>query len=380
MLTLAAYWTARLAWADRLSASPRLEDRRRAVLLAPLDASLYSRLADELEMTGGDALPSLRTAVALDPDNPQWRMSLGQQAELAGDLELAERSLLAAARLSRQYQPKYLLAGYYFRRGNADLCKRWSNAALAIAPDDVVPVLNLLGQLLDPQPMAAEALRQPPAVARQFLIFLARRKETGAAVSLARHLAQTGTAADLPVLLGYTGELLAQGDGSDAVELWNSLCQRHLMPYEALDGTAGRSLTNANFQHSPSGNGFDWHVEGAPGVTAVRFDGALRATFSGNEADDCVVAWEYLPLEPGGQYRLRQTVQAEDAVSSAGLRWHLFYPKNGPVWAPLEADLSDGFRAPAGVARLALIYRRAPGSTRLTGEVDVTGLRLDRMP
>ncbi|HTX36102.1 MAG TPA: hypothetical protein VME43_13825 [Bryobacteraceae bacterium] len=337
-------------------------------------------MAEVLEVTGDDALPSLRAAVALDPDNPQWCMSLGQQAELAGDLELAERSLLAAARLSRQYQPKYLLAGYYFRRGNADLCIRWSNAALAIAPGDVTPVLNLLGQLLDPQTMVAEALRQPPVVARQFLIFLSGHNEIKAAGRLARRLAQTGTAEDLPVLLGYTDELLALGYASDAVELWNLLSQRHLIPYEPLDGTAGRSLTDADFQHPPSGNGFDWHVEGAPGVTAVRFAGALRATFSGDEADDCVVAWEYLPLEPGREYQLRQTVQAEDAPSAAGLRWHLFYPKNGPVWAPLEADLSHGFRAPAGVARLALMYRRAPGSTRLTGDIAVTGLRLDRMP
>ena len=33
----------------------------------------------------------------------------------------------------------------------------------------------------------------------------------------------------------------------------------------------------------------------------VRFDGALRASFSGSQ-DDCVVVWEYIPLEPGARY------------------------------------------------------------------------------
>jgi tetratricopeptide (TPR) repeat protein len=350
------------------------------VALAPLDATLYSRLAEKLEETGGDSLASLEAAAALDPDNPQWRMSVGQRAELAGDLALAERSLLAAARLSRLYQPKYLLAGYYFRRGNADLCIRWSQAALEIAPGDVTPVLNLLGHLLDPQAMAAEGLRQPPAVARQFLAFLAVRGPTAAAGRLARRLAQTGTDEDLPALLAYSNQLLEEGHGLEAVELWNALCERHLLPYQRLDVTGGRALTNADFQSSPIGSGFDWHAEGARGLRPLGFDGALRATFSGDQADGCVVIWEYVPLEPGAGYRLRQDVHAENSASAAGLVWRLFYPKSAAVWAPLEADLSQGFRAPAEVARLALLYRRIPGTTRLTGDVSVTGLRLDREP
>jgi tetratricopeptide (TPR) repeat protein len=380
VLALAAYGAARLAWADRLSRSPRLEDRHRAVLLAPLDATLYSRLAEKLEETGGDSLASLEAAAALDPDNPQWRMRLGQRAELAGDLALAERSLLAAARLSRLYQPKYLLAGYYFRRGNADLCIQWSKAAFEIAPGDVTPVLNLLGRLLDPQAMATEGLRQPPAVARQFLTFLAVQGQTAAAGRLARRLAQTGTDEDLRALLAYSNQLLEAGHGLDAVELWNALCERHLLPYQPLNVTGGRSLTNPDFQRSPLGTGFDWHADGASGLRSVSFDGALRATFSGGQADGCVVTWEYVPLVPGARYRLRQEVRAEDSASAAGLVWRLFYRQSGPVWAPLEADLSQGFRAPAEVVRLALLYRRIPGSTRLTGDVAVTGLRLDREP
>jgi tetratricopeptide (TPR) repeat protein len=380
VLALAAYWAARLAWADRLSTSPRLEDRRRAVLLAPLDATFYSRLAEKLEDDGGDPLPSLKAAAALDPDNPQWRMNLGQRAELAGDLALAEESLLAAARVSRLYQPRYLLADYYLRRGNADLCIRWSKAALAIAPGDVTPVLNLLGRLLAPQAMAAEGMRQPPAVERQFLAFLAAHGQAAAAVGLARQLAQTGTDEDLPALAGYANQLLAEGHGLDTVAIWNPLCTRQLLPCQPLDVPGGKSLTNGGFARSPLGYGFDWHAEGAPGLGEMHFDGALRATFSGDQMDDCMVIWQYIPLQMGARYRLRQEVHAENSVSAAGLQWRLFYPQGGPVWPPLAADLSEGFRAPAEVARLALMYRRAPGSTRLTGEFSVTGLRLDREP
>ncbi len=380
VLVLAAYWTVRLAWAERLSASSRLEDRRRAVCLAPLDATFYNRLAEKLEETGSDPLPSLQAAVAADPQNPQWRMSLAQQAELAGDLTAAEQNLLAAARLSRLYQPRYLLAGYYFRRGNADLCIRWSKAALAIAPGNVTPVLNLLGRLLDPPALAAEGLLQPPAIARQFLSFLASQGQPAAAAGLALRLAETGTGQDLPALLGYANQLLAEGDAQDPVELWNALCTRRLLPYDRLDAGGGRPLTNADFRHLPIASGFDWHAEGAGGLSQVRFEGVLRGTFSGDQADDCVVVWQYVPLQPGARYRLLQNLHADDPASAAGLAWRLFYPRGGPVWVPLPGDLTQGFRAPAEVARLALMYRRVPGSTRLTGDFSITGLRLERDP
>jgi hypothetical protein len=380
VLALAAYWTARLAWADRLSTSSRLEDRRRAVRLAPLDAALYGRLAEKLEETGGDSLPSLEAAAALDPQNPQWRMDLGLQAEMAGDFPLAERSLLAAARLSRLYQPKYLLAGYYFRRGNADLCKRWSKAALAIAPGDVTPVLNLLEHLLEPREMAAEGVCQPSAVARQFLTFMSARGQSGAAGELALHIAETGSGEDLPTLLGYADQLLSEGQAVNAVTLWNALCVRRLLPDQPLDPNGGRSLTNASFQHVPSGRGFDWHTEGTTGMTRVRFDGAFRAAFSGDEADDYVVIWQYVPLIAGARYRLRQDLRVEDSASGAGFAWRLYSPGKGSAWAPAEANLIQEFRATGELGRLVLMYRRAPGSRRFTGDISISSLRLDKSP
>ena len=380
MLAVAAYWAVRLAWADHLSAGPRVEDRRRAVLLAPLDATFYSRLAEKLGEEGGNPLPGLEAAARLDPDNPEWRTRLGQQAELAGDLGIAEGSLAAAARLSRQYQPKYLLAGYYLRRGNADLCIRWSQAALAVAPGDVTPVLNLLANLWDGQTMAADGIREPRTVARQILTFLARRGQTAAAGSLAQHLAETATDEDLPVLLDYTNQLLDQGHGLDAARIWNLLCARRRLPYSPLDVAGGRSLTNADFRRFPLGSGFDWRVENGSGVHVGGFDGALRATFSGDQADDCVLMWQYVLLEPGGRYRLRQEVRTDDPASAAGLRWRLFYRRNGPGWDALDSDLGQGFRAPGEVGKLTLMYRRASGSTRLTGDVSLTGLRLEREP
>jgi len=99
------YWTARLAWADHLSQSQDLTARLKAVRLFP-SATLYERLAEKREELGGDPLPDLEQAAALEPENARWRLRLGLRAELSGDLGLAERSYRQAARLSRLYQPR----------------------------------------------------------------------------------------------------------------------------------------------------------------------------------------------------------------------------------------------------------------------------------
>jgi len=141
-LAISSYWALRLAWADHLSGGADLAGRERAVRLAPAVAVFTERLADRREELGGDSLPDLRRAAALDPENPERRMRLGVRAELAGDERLAEESLLAAAARSRLYQPKYLLAQYYFRRQDAGRFWPWARAALETAWGDPAPCID----------------------------------------------------------------------------------------------------------------------------------------------------------------------------------------------------------------------------------------------
>ena len=53
-----------------------MADRERAVGVAR-GASLYERLADKIEETGGDPLPALLHAAELDPANAEYRMRVG---------------------------------------------------------------------------------------------------------------------------------------------------------------------------------------------------------------------------------------------------------------------------------------------------------------
>lgn len=90
-----AYWSMRLAYADHLRRKPDGEAVRRAIRLAPGDARTCRRWA---ALEPGVSVPALRAAVARDPrDSSAW-IELGLEAERRGDLPMAEKCLLEAAR------------------------------------------------------------------------------------------------------------------------------------------------------------------------------------------------------------------------------------------------------------------------------------------
>lgn len=372
-LGLGIYWAGRLAWADRLSRSASLSDRLDAVRLFP-SATLYSRLAEKREESGGNSVSDLQQAVSLESENAAWRIRLGLRAELAGDYPLAEFHLRKAADLSRLYQPRYLLAEYYFRRQNADLFHKWAREAFATAYAGIGPLLDLCWRM---QPDGESLVRQAPSgrpeIGAQFLQFLAQHHQARAARSLARTLAGEARREDLPSLLQYGDECLNRGDVVAAMDIWNALCARKLLPDEGLDPSHGISLTNAAFSHTPAGTGFDWRLERAPWVRFASGNGGIRVTFSGNQPERCRVAAQFVPLVPGTRYRLQ--LQPEAAAQT--LEWNVFDGTGKIVTSERNADGSSTFTAPADVVRLDLIYQRPNGSTRLDGTVAIAGVVLE---
>ncbi len=379
-LIVAAYWAGRLAWADHLSRSGELAERERAVQLAPT-AAYYERLADKREERGLNPLPDLGRAAALDPENPGRYLRLGLRAEWQGDLQLAEHSLLRAAELSRLYAPRYALAQYYFRRGNADSFWRWSHAALQTAFGDVTPILELCRRMQpDPDRLAQQAISEKPEVARQYLAMLLRHGQTVPALALARHIARAARSEDVAALLGYCNLSLSAGSAEGAVEIWNTLCRRKLLPYVPVDRERGPWLTNPDFAIAPLRSGFDWNLAQAPWLQSNRSGGELRLTFSGRQPEDCLLAWQYVPAARNKRYRLWSAIRSGEGSGAPGLSWIVFDPAGKWSAGEPQADGSLVFQAPSEVVRLALMYRRPAGSTRLEGTVAVTGVTLERVP
>ena len=58
-------------------------------------------------------------------DANAW-IGMGLEEELSGNFQAAERYLLHAAAISREYVPRWTLANYYFRRENATRFWPWA--------------------------------------------------------------------------------------------------------------------------------------------------------------------------------------------------------------------------------------------------------------
>ena len=373
-LALSSYWALRLAWADHLSDGAELAGRERAVQLAPAAAEFAERLADRRDELGGDGLPDWRRAAALDPENPERRMRLGVRAELAGDYPLAERSLLAAAARSRLYQPKYLLAQYYFRRQNAAQFWPWARAALEAAWGDAAPVFEL-GWRMRPDAAWLSAHLAPPRreIVRQYLAYLTNRERWAAATAEARKILPAAGGADLAGLLAYSEARLSRGDASEATEIWNALCRRRLLALEPLDPAGDRLVTNGDFLQAPSSRGFDWRLVGQIGVTAAAEGGELRVAFTGRQPERCLIAWQYVPTAPETRYRLRWEARAGGGEPARGIAWVVSDAEPGA-----QSANSQEFLAAKDLTRICLICQRPVGSARLEGTVWIGHVRLAR--
>ena len=374
-LAISSYWALRLAWADHLSDGAELAGRERAVQLAPAFAIFSERLAERRDELGGDGLPDWRRAAALDPENPERRMRLGVRAELAGDYLLAEQSLLAAAARSRLYQPRYLLAQYYFRRQDAGRFWPWARAALEAAWGNAAPVFEL-GWRMRPDAawLSVNLIPTRREMVRQYLAYLTSRERWDASAAEARKLLPAAAGADLTYLIAYGEARLSRGDAVEASEIWNALCRRRLLAFEPLDPAGDRLVTNGDFRQAPSGRGFDWRLIEQTGVSAAAERGELRVVFTGRQAERCPVAWQYVPTSPGTRYRL----QWEARTGLGG-------PPSGIAWVISDAELraesahSREFLAAKNLTRICLSYQRPLGSARLEDTVWIGHVRLERV-
>ena len=174
LLAISTYWTVRLAWADHLSFSGELAGRERAVELAPAIARFHEQLADKREELGLEFLPDLQRDASLDPENSGLRTRLGSRAEQTGNFRLAEESLVTAAARSNLYQPRYLLAQYYFRRQNTENFWKWLPLALEVGYGDVMALFDLAWRMQPDAPWIwQKIIPARPEIARQYLVFLA---------------------------------------------------------------------------------------------------------------------------------------------------------------------------------------------------------------
>ena len=189
-------------------------------------------------------------------------------------------------------------------------------------------------------------------------------------------------------LLNFCERLINLAKVKRAVNLWNAMADRGMLRSERLDPEHGKSLSNADLKRPFERVGFDWRLPQAEGVLQNHFTdtGEVRFEFSGDQPEGVLVLYQNIPVVAGGAYRLWFRYRTPGIDHAEGLAWQVWdllgqrtIPVTGEFTAEQEWTRGEArFATPKGasILRLGLVYRRAPGSTRIRGTAAFRGFAL----
>jgi hypothetical protein len=380
------YWSMRLGRADWLAAQATESSSGRSIELAPGNGD-YLRSAAGIREAEGLPVARLRERLALiNPlDSDNW-IRLGMQAEIGGLSGEAERELLRAFHVDRQFEPRWALANFYFRQRQPRRSLEWARKTLEFGGGDLTAVFRLCWTVSgDASEIRDEAIPNRADVLAQYLAFLDGSGRVDEAGDVARVLVPRAEADQAPMLVAHCTKSLEAGKVEAAIIVWNGLIGRGLIAGQRIEPGAGRPSADAEFQREMTGRGFAWGVQRVDGVVAERLGDrrGVRVVFSRNEPEHCSILGQWIALEPNRAYQFH-VAYAAVGMDGAGLKWVVRTP--GSEAALMSAGRESGahtiaarFKSLAGgrLARLELRYDREPGTVRPEGSVEFSNLRLE---
>jgi len=376
LATACAFSTLLLGFADLEFRRGDQIGLRRALRIAPLDAGYLAKWS---LVTGNaaEARQSLQEAVASDPWYSWAWIQLGLAQEAAGQASLAEHDLLRAAAVDRGFDPRWALCNYYFRRNAWPSFWGWTRAALSNDSTDSVPVLRLAWRATpDVRVILDRAVPPNDTARRKLLKFLIAEHPLGADFSAISTLLPATTPDDAPMLNSYANKLLDAREITHAVEVWNSMCDRHLLPFARIQSGSSNLLTNAAFASPPSNWAFDWHFIPAEGITAENHAvGSFALAFSGNEPEH----WRILTQRVAVQAQKRYEFKNSGTPPASGLAWKILEAQKTLAESSHRTDGEIQFVPSTSLVTIAFDYDRPRGETRLAGQITISGLSLHNL-
>jgi tetratricopeptide (TPR) repeat protein len=359
-LATASFVSVRRAWADWEFRRGTPESVRRAVDLAPLNAEYVLFRALQLDYDGADPTPILERAAVLNPMSSTPRIRLGLAAEIRGDNVSAEKWLLDAARVDHQFEPRWTLANFYFRRENFPEFWKWVRTALEVSYGDRRPAFDLAWRASSQAAEIARAIPDRREAIGAYLSYLLDTHRTDAAAPVALKLAAFHSSADRPLLYGACDEFIRANLADAARDLWRTM----------FDDPSG--IFAGSFEAPRIGHGFDWRTPEPGGVVQLDLDhpSRRRISFDGRQPESCELLRQTLLLKPGRRYTLHWGSRLNGLTSPTGIEWRI-----GGARAPVDSN-EVSFTAPGQLVALTLSYDRPRGEARGEGSLELWGITL----
>jgi hypothetical protein len=295
-------------------------------------------------------------------DSSRWIVS-GLEHERLGDIKAAEQDLLEAAQVDRLFQPRWTLAGFYFRQNERDSFWRWTREALAIGRRDLGALFDLCWKMPDGQKMIWTVMPESKGTWDEYLYYLISTEKWPAAAATAERIANVAETGDASLLTNYCDLAMEHSDTIGARAVWSVLRKRGIVQF-----AAGPLLTNGDFLAAPSGHGFDWRP--LPGGLADRFrPGEASFTFNGFEHDREVLLEQPLALDSRLRYELEFEYKTGGIAANSGIHW--LAGKDASANLSSSEWTRSALEFSGAAASLTLIYDRSSGSTLAEGTLSI---------
>ena len=176
-----------------------------------------------------------------------------------------------------------------------------------------------------------------------------------------------------------------------ALQVWNELCRRKLLPFETLNPESGQVVTDGSFSKPPMKEGFGWTLlrETGASVSLGETGTGVAIRFGGKQAERTGLLLQRVPLVGRRHYRFTYEYRVAGNAGPTGIHWELLaLPQDGDALhgeATLQATdwttASQEFESPGTAApRLMLFYQRKLGMLPWEGVVYVRKVSIEALP
>ncbi len=383
---LAIHTSVRRLIAEHGIAYPTLESLERAVRLTPQNSTGWVRLGRTQARMGapsGHTIAHFQRAVEVSPYDSEAWIALAIQLELDGEPAQAEEHLQKAFGINNGFESRWNLANFYLRQGRVPEFWHWIRETIVFAPRGFRPAVDLCWRAFDdPRVILDNGIPDVPAINHRYFGYLLETNRLEGATQVWDRLQSDIAPRSLGSFVALVDSLLGNGEVTEALSIWNRLCEIGLLPYGALSPSQGPLLTNGEFRLPLSGRGFDWRVLRPAGIQweakgAPDRPGEIEFSFSGTQEKFASLLEQLLPAEPNRQYRFDFAYQTQGLAQESGIHWTVFDAASDQRLArtssleateqPRLTSLAVKTGSETRLLRLVLEYERAPGTTRKDG-------------
>jgi tetratricopeptide (TPR) repeat protein len=365
VLAIAAVYSIRLALADAAFRKRTPQSVARALEILPDHGGYLLFRAQQMDYDGQNSTAMLERAARVNPLSSAPRIRLGLAAEVRGDFSGAEKWLLDAARVDRQFEPRWTLTNFYFRRERPAEFWKWMRAAVEVSYGDRRLAFDLCWRMTqNAQEVLEQAIPDRHEVLAAYLYYVMdqQRSAVGAAALKLAHLHDGSDVLELETACDL---LIDAGKFAEARDLW-----------QRMGHTQIGLIDNGDFATAPSGHGFDWRPSPAEGVAYLPLPGSYRIVFSGKQPESSELLRHFVALNPGKVYSLRWEARTQGFASPSGIDWTA-----GVTYAALDAAQdwrasSMDFKAETAFLPITLAYHRPTGQARAEGSVEIRAVSL----